>query len=267
MIRTPAVAGQFYEGTKAGLHSQVEKCVEADSPKEEVLAAMCPHAGLMYSGSVAGAVYSRIKFPHTFILIGPNHTDMGPRVSLMRSGMWEIPGATLSVDEHLATAVADCCEFVTGDTLAHRYEHSLEVQLPFIAYFSHDVKIVPISVMQATVDELVTIGEGIALAIKGAQYPVVIIASSDMSHFIPDDLARKKDRLALDRVLALDPRGLFSTVMEHGISMCGFMPATMMLSAALSLGAKEAELVKYTTSAEVSGDYGSVVGYAGVLVK
>jgi AmmeMemoRadiSam system protein B len=267
MIRTPAVAGQFYEGTKAGLLAQVEKYVEADAKKEEAKAALCPHAGLMYSGSVAGAVYSRLKFPDTFVLIGPNHTGMGPRVSMMREGLWEIPGASFSVDEGLASGIAERCPIVTVETLAHRYEHSLEVQLPFISYFSQDVKIVPICVMQATADDLVALGEGIAEAVKGAGYPVVIVASSDMSHFIPDELARKKDRMAIDKVLALDPRGLYSTVMENSISMCGFMPATIMLSAAKALGAKEAELVKYATSAEVSGDYQSVVGYAGVLVK
>jgi AmmeMemoRadiSam system protein B len=267
MVRTPAVAGQFYEGSKAGLHSQVEKYVEADAEKEEVKAVLSPHAGLMYSGSVAGAVYSRIKFPQTFILLGPNHTGMGPRISMVSKGIWEIPTAALSIDEGLAASIAENCPSVTSDTMAHRYEHSLEVQLPFIAHFSTDVKIVPINVMQATVDELVSIGEGIAEAVKGAGYPVVVVASSDMSHFIPEELAREKDRLAIDKVLALDARGLFSTVIDNNISMCGFMPTTMMLSAAKALGATEAKLVKYTTSAEVSGDYRSVVGYAGVLVK
>lgn len=267
MVRTPAVAGQFYEGSKAGLHSQVGRYVDAAAEKEEVKAVLSPHAGLMYSGSVAGAVYSRIKFPQTFVLLGPNHTGMGPRISMTGEGTWDIPTASISIDESLAASIAEYCPIVTGDTLAHRYEHSLEVQLPFIAYFSSDVKIVPISVMQATVDELISIGEGIAKAVKEAGYPVVIVASSDMSHFIPDEMAREKDKLAIDKVLALDPRGLFSTVIENNISMCGFMPATMMLSAAKALGATGAKLVKYTTSAEVSGDYRSVVGYAGVLVK
>jgi AmmeMemoRadiSam system protein B len=267
MVRTPAVAGQFYEGSRAGLHSQVERYVEADAEKEEVKAVLSPHAGLMYSGPVAGAVYSRIKFPHTFVLLGPNHTGMGPRIAMAGEGIWEIPTAALSIDEGLSASIAEKCPVITRDTLAHRYEHSLEVQLPFIAHFSTDVKIVPISVMQATVDELISVGEGIAEAVKGVGYSVVIVASSDMSHFIPDELAREKDKLAIDKVLALDPRGLFSTVIEKNISMCGFMPATMMLSAANALGAKEAKLVKYTTSAEVSGDYRSVVGYAGVIVK
>jgi AmmeMemoRadiSam system protein B len=206
MVRTPAVAGQFYEGSRAGLHSQVERYVEADAEKEEVKAVLSPHAGLMYSGPVAGAVYSRIKFPHTFVLLGPNHTGMGPRIAMAGEGIWEIPTAALSIDEGLSASIAEKCPVITRDTLAHRYEHSLEVQLPFIAHFSTDVKIVPISVMQATVDELISVGEGIAEAVKGVGYSVVIVASSDMSHFIPDELAREKDKLAIDKVLATRPR-------------------------------------------------------------
>jgi len=267
MVRAPAVAGQFYDGTKAGLRSQVERCVEPGAEKAEAKAVLVPHAGLMYSGPVAGAVYSRIKFPETFVLIGPNHTGMGERLSMMREGEWQIPTATLAVDEKLAASVMKNCPSIAEDPLAHRYEHSLEVQLPFIAHFAPGAGIVPICVMPTGVEELVELGEGIAMAVWGAGYPVVVVASSDMSHFIPDAMARENDRMALDRVLALDPRGLYATVTEHGISMCGYVPATIMLSAALALGAAKAELVRYSTSGEVSGDYQSVVGYAGVIIK
>ncbi len=267
MVREPAVAGRFYEGTQAALASQVEQYIDAGAGQEDAKAVLSPHAGLMYSGSVAGAVYSKIKFPDTFVLVGPNHTGMGPAVSLMREGSWEIPTALFEIDEGLSAAILKNCPQITSDDLAHRYEHSLDVQLPFIAHFSTDVKIVPICVMQGSPDELVEVGEGIAKAIKEAGYPVVVVASSDMSHFIPDAMAREKDKLALDKVLSLDPCGLYATVTENNISMCGFMPSVIMLSAANALGASEAKLIKYTTSAEVSGDYESVVGYAGVLIK
>jgi AmmeMemoRadiSam system protein B len=147
------------------------------------------------------------------------------------------------------------------------FEHSLEVQLPFIRHISEDVKIVPITVLHASLEELKTVGEGIAEAVKEAGYKVTLIASSDMSHFIPDDLARKKDHMAMEKVLALDPDGLYDVVRSENISMCGVLPTVAVLSAALSLGASEARLVKYTTSGEVSGDFSSVVGYAGILIK
>ena len=267
MVRAPAVAGQFYEGSAAGLRSQVERCVEPDAPRERVMAVMCPHAGLVYSGAVAGAVYSRIESPDTFVLLGPNHTGMGARLSMMDEGSWEIPTVTVEIDEGLAASIAENFPSVSRDSLAHRYEHSLEVQLPFIARFAPEARIVPIAVMQSSAEELIGFGEAIARAVKHAGYPVVVVASSDMSHFVPDAVAREKDRRAIDRVLALDPRGLYTTVGEYNISMCGFMPVTIMLSYALAMGAVEAKLIKYATSAEVSGDYDSVVGYAGVIIK
>lgn len=266
-MRTPAVAGQFYEGTAEGLRAQVERCLEPDAGKEEVKAVLSPHAGLMYSGSVAGAVYSRIRFPETFVLVGPNHTGMGSRLAIMEEGSWQIPTASVEIDEKLSASIMKNCPSVTSDSLAHRYEHSIEVQLPFIAHFLPDARIVPICVMQATADELIELGGGIAKAVKEAGYPVVVVASSDMSHFIPDELARENDRRALEKVLSLDPRGLYTTVTEYKISMCGYMPATAVLASALALGAIDAELVKYATSAEISGDYQSVVGYAGVLIR
>lgn len=267
MVRTPAVAGQFYEGSAPGLRSQVERCVEPGLPKEKAMAVVSPHAGLMYSGAVAGAVYSRIEPPSAFVLLGPNHTGMGARLSMMDEGSWEIPTATLGVDEGLAASIAENFPSVSRDSLAHRYEHSLEVQLPFIAHFSPEARIVPIAVMQSSAEELMGFGEAIARAVRDADYPVVVVASTDMSHFVPDAVAREKDRRAIDMILSLDPRGLYTTVGEYNISMCGFMPVTIMLSYALAMGAVEAKLIKYATSAEVSGDFDSVVGYAGIIVK
>lgn len=267
MRRHPAVAGQFYSGTAAKLKDQVEQYVSREIVKEKVIGALSPHAGLMYSGAVAGAVYSSISFPETFVIIGPNHTGLGAPLSMMTSGEWEIPTGILCVDEELAAAVAVEVPVVSGDMQAHQFEHSIEVQLPFIACFSVDVKIVPIAVMHASVRDCKTIGEGIARAVKSTGRPVVIVASSDMSHYVPDALARTLDDLALRELLNLDPEGLYRTVTDRNISMCGFIPATIMLYAAGALGAVDARLVKYATSAEASGDYDHVVGYAGVIVK
>lgn len=267
LVRRPAVAGQFYSGTAQGLRSEVGDYVVETAAREKVIALVSPHAGLMYSGHVAGAVYSAIEFPQTFVLLGPNHTGLGSDVSIMKSGRWEIPAASFEIDEALAERVTGTGRIVSDDVQAHVYEHSLELQLPFIAYFSSTVKIVPITVMQISLEMCQAVGESIAAAIRGSGYPAVIAVSSDMSHYVPDTVARRLDGLAIERVLALDPEGLYGTVKRERISMCGVMPATIMLFAARALGASGARLVKYATSAEVSGDYEHVVGYAGITVR
>lgn len=267
MKRMPAVAGQFYYGSSSRLKSQVEQYILDGMPKEKVVGIISPHAGLIYSGQVAGAVYSSIMFPETFILLGPNHTGQGASVSIMASGSWEIPMRTFLIDEALSKSIINKIPYAEDDSKAHRFEHSLEVQLPFIAYFSDSVKIVPIAVMRATLKECQEIGKGIAEAIKESGLDIVVAASSDMSHYVSDSMARKLDSLALNNVMSLDPDGLYNTVKKESISMCGYIPATIMLYAAKELGAKEAKLIKYATSAEVSGDYDHVVGYAGVIVK
>ncbi len=267
MKRMPAVAGQFYQGNPLRLRSQVEQYIISGVHKEKAIGIISPHAGLIYSGHVAGAVYSSIEFPETFVLIGPNHTGQGESVSIMTSGIWEIPMRAFSIDETLSKRIFDKIPYAEDDSRAHRFEHSLEVQLPFIAYFSDSAKIVPIAILRASLKECQEIGKAIAEAIRESSTNVVIVASSDMSHYVHDSIARRLDNLALNNVLSIDPEGLFNTVRSKSISMCGYIPATIMLYASIELGAKEARLIKYATSAEVSGDYEHVVGYAGVLVK
>lgn len=267
MKREPSVAGQFYYGNASRLTEQVEAFIDSSAKKEEVLGVVSPHAGLIYSGHVAGKVFSSIVFPQTFILLGPNHTGLGSKISLMESGEWEIPTGTFSIDNKLSHKIASGCPLVTKDSSAHLFEHSLEVQLPFIAYFSKTVKIVPIVMLSATVEDCQNLGVAIANAIKAMNYPVIVVASSDMSHYVSDETAKKKDKLAIDRVLSLDPPGLYETVLNERISMCGYIPVVTMLFAAKALGAQSAKLLKYATSGEISGDYDHVVGYAGVVVR
>lgn len=267
MIRKPAVAGQFYEASPSRLNSQVNEFLEADTRKESAIGIVSPHAGLMYSGSVAGAVYSRITIPGTFVLIGPNHTGLGQPVSMMSSGVWNMPTGELKTDDELAGKLKKGSDMISEDGLAHRMEHSLEVQLPFILRYSSDVRIVPLTMMPVPLEMCRAVGEALADAVQDSDYPVTIIASSDMSHYVSDSSARKKDRNAIDMILALDPAGLYKTVMDEDISMCGVLPVTTMLFAAKKLGASEAVLVKYMTSGEVSGDYDYVVGYAGIIVR
>lgn len=267
MRRLPAVAGQFYQGTASKLTQQVKQYINSNAVKEHAIGILAPHAGLIYSGSVAGEVFSAIEFPKTFVLIGPNHTGLGAKVSMTASGEWEIPTGVFSIDEKLSRRIAANTPIISEDAQAHTFEHSLEVQLPFIAYFSTEPKIVPIAVMSLSLEECRLLGEGIAKSIKEVNYAAVMVASSDMSHYVPEDVARQKDKKAIEMIKSLNPEGLYTIVSKEKISMCGYLPATVMLFAAKALGAIEARLIKYSTSGEVSGDYDQVVGYAGMIVK
>ena len=267
MKRQPAVAGRFYNASPEKLKKMVEGYVQEGLEKEEAKGVVSPHAGLMYSGAVAGALYSRVKLPETLVLIGPNHTGMGSPVSVFAEGEWGMPFGIVKIEEDLADAIISKSRSAREDYLAHQYEHSLEVQLPFIQYFKQEFRIVPIAMMTTNLEVCRELGESIAEAIKESGAPALIVASSDMTHYEPDKMAREKDEKAIDQILLLDPVSLHRTVEKEGISMCGYAAVTTMLFAASALEATTAELIKYMTSGEVSGDYLQVVGYAGIVVK
>jgi AmmeMemoRadiSam system protein B len=267
MKRKPAVAGQFYPASSQDLSRQVEGFITLDAGKEDAIGVVSPHAGLIYSGKVAGEVYSRIRIPHTVILIGPNHTGIGRPVSIMSAGSWQIPTGEFSIDEDVAGRLKEKTSLIEEDTTAHMMEHSIEVQLPFIFHFLQDVMIVPIMVMHDSLEICRQVGVAIADVIKESNSPILIVASSDMSHYETDITARRKDNMAIKRILEMDPEGLYSTVINEKISMCGIVPVATMLYAAKRLGAKKSRLVKYMTSGEISGDYGHVVGYAGMIIS
>jgi len=266
MLRPPAVSGQFYYGSSSRLQEQVAQYVRDGQARERAIGIMVPHAGLVYSGQVAGAVYSSIEMPHTFVMVGPNHTGLGSQIAVMDDGEWEVPTGRLRIDRKLASRILQNAAHAERDAKAHTFEHSLEVQIPFIIHCAPDVAIVPIAMRSVSYDECVRLAEGVAKAVQSVEYPVTLLASSDMSHYVPDRTARQKDKVALDRLLALDAKGLFETVGRERISMCGYLPATVMLISSKILGAKAARLVHYMTSGDVSGDYESVVGYAGVII-
>jgi AmmeMemoRadiSam system protein B len=267
MLRQPAVAGYFYQGSASALRDQIEHYLVPTEKRIKALGILAPHAGLVYSGPVAGAVYSRIVLPGVFVLIGPNHTGLGAPVSIMSSGQWTTPLGLVSVDEPLAAAIKERSRRIQDDALAHLREHSLEVQLPFIQYQKGSITIVPIQMMDTRFETCVDLGNAVAAAVREEKREVLIVASSDMSHYVPAAEARTKDQIALDRILELDARGLYDAVRREDISMCGYGPAVAMLTACKALGATHAELVKYANSGDVSGDYEQVVGYAGVVVS
>ena len=266
MTRQPVVAGQFYPESPAQLKAMIGELVNDRVPREEVIGLISPHAGYIYSGPVAGATISRIEFKDTFIIIGPSHTGSGKPLSIMAQGTWKTPLGEIEIDSELAERILATSSYLQDDYVAHLSEHSIEVQLPFLQYFKPDIKFVPIVLGHATGDTYKEIGKEIARAVKALDRKVVIIASSDMTHYEPRESARMKDFKAIEAILKLDEDELLKRVGEFDITMCGYAPAVSLISAAKELGAKGAELVKYQTSGDITGDYSSVVGYAGIII-
>ena len=267
MIRNPVVAGSFYPATAERLRYEIRRHLEEGAAKEEVIGAVCPHAGYIYSGPVAGAVISRSKLRDVFVILGPNHTGRGVPFSIMTEGSWLTPLGKVKINSELAAEILASSSFLREDTEAHLYEHSIEVQLPFLQYFKPDLTFVPLVLSAGLGEVYKEIGQAIAQAIKKTGKKTIIIASSDMTHYEPHESAKRKDSQAIETILSLNEDELLRRVEELHITMCGYAPVTAMLVAAKQLGAKEAELVKYQTSAETSGDYSSVVGYAGIIIK
>ena len=267
MVREPAVAGQFYPALPAALKRQIESMVDKNAKKEKAIGIISPHAGYIYSGAVAAALYSRIEITDTVIILGPNHTGTGSAFSLYDKGRWEMPFGEISIDEEMASDIASRCSLIKKEQSAHLHEHSLEVQIPFMQYFKKYFKIVPIVVSAANMQAYQKVGDAIAQAVKDGKKDVLIVASSDMTHYEPQKSALEKDKMAIDAVLNLDEKELLRKVDEYDITMCGCIPAAIMIIAAKLLGAKKGELIKYQTSGDASGDYSSVVGYAGIMVK
>jgi len=227
---------------------------------------MVPHAGIMYSGHVAGAVYGSLELPTHFVILCPNHYGAGAPLAIMSAGVWETPLGDVPIASKLAQELKQACSRLEEDVEAHRFEHSLEVQLPFLQYLLHEFYFVPIAIGLGEYAVLEELGHGIAAAIETAAQPTLVVASSDMNHYESDERTRAKDRKAIDRILALDPKGLLDTIRREDISMCGYGPTIAMLTAAKNLGASQGELVHYATSGDVTGDRAAVVGYAGIII-
>ena len=267
LSRPPYVAGRFYPETEQALLEELEQCIPVSASKENAIGILAPHAGYLYSGRVAGEVYSRINVPETAVLFCPNHTGFPVDFSVWASGQWETPLGNVVVDEKLARLVLDQCPGAEEDTMAHRDEHAIEVHLPFLQILNPEVQIVPVVVRSSSLEAFKKFGHGLAEAIRLHDRQTLIVASSDMSHFESHESSKAKDKLAIDCMLEMDEDGLYQTVHDHSITMCGYGPASIMMSAARDLGASSSELVRYATSGEVSGDYEKVVGYAGMIVK
>ena len=267
MNRNPAVAGRFYPGTARELERVVRLYTRDAGEKIRAKGVVVPHAGYVYSGNVAGELFSSVEIPDRNVIFCPNHTGVGADASVMSRGTWRMPWGEVPIDEELAERLLAASPLLSEDASAHRGEHSLEVQLPFLRRFRETFRFVPVALGGLSLTDCRALGEAVAGVAGEDALPPLLIASSDMSHYVPDDVARKKDGLAIDRMLALDPEGLFRIVRSERISMCGVIPATVVLFASLALGATSARLVKYSTSGDVSGDREQVVGYAGLAFR
>ncbi|WP_297056093.1 AmmeMemoRadiSam system protein B [Thermosulfurimonas sp.] len=266
MFRQPAVAGQFYSDDPEVLRAELSRLIKKSPDPIEAKMVVAPHAGYMYSGWVAGEVYGRIRPPEVAVVLGPNHTGLGASAAIVSYGAFLTPLGEVPIESTLAEKILEEAPILREDHLAHLYEHSLEVQLPFLQYLQPEISLVPVCLGRLSVEEIEDLGEGLGRAIAGYPSRVLLVASTDFSHYVPHEIAQRKDQRAIERILALDPLGLLEVVVREDISMCGVIPTAVALTAARLLGASRAELVRYATSGEVSGDYARVVGYAGILI-
>ncbi|MEM5844382.1 MAG: MEMO1 family protein [Candidatus Aenigmatarchaeota archaeon] len=275
ILREPVVAGSFYSINPESLKKEINYCFNhklgpKSIKKQNVITAIVPHAGYVYSGPVAAWVYSRLENAN-FIILGPNHSGMGSKFALMRSGIWKTPLGGVSIHESMAEKLLKECEILEHDVLAHQYEHSIEVQLPFLQFrFGNDFKFVPICILNEFADDTLLegcriIGKSIASLIKKEKEKWCIIASSDFSHYIPQEIAEKIDLSLIKSIIKLDEKEFFEKINEKNASVCGFGPIAVAIVVAKEMKVKKMKLLKYATSGDVTEDYSSVVGYASII--
>ncbi len=266
MTREAAVAGQFYPANPDALRAAIGSYIHKHDSLLDAKAVVVPHAGYVYSGSVAGEVFSSVRLPDRVILLGPNHTGRGAALALAPATEWDMPFGAAEVDKELNQELKAACPELQEDAAAHRFEHSLEVQIPFLQMLQPNFRFCAICIRTIDLAILESLGHAMARVIQSRKKPVLLIASSDMSHYETGDSAARQDQFAIDKMLAVDPTGLHGVVLEKRISMCGFAPAVAVLTACRDMGAIKGQLSRYTNSGEASGDYDRVVAYAGITI-
>ncbi|MDR0900450.1 MAG: AmmeMemoRadiSam system protein B [Methanobrevibacter sp.] len=319
MLRKSAIAGSFYDNDPNKLKKTIEECFNhrlgpgnipklggskkvsskevssKSSPNEHppnkqhnkhIYGSIIPHAGYVYSGSIAAHAYYKLVetgFPKTFIILCPNHTGLGTGISIYDKGSWETPLGTVDIDEEFANSLISNSDIITPDTSAHMREHSCEIHLPFLQYFSNDFKIVPIVMWMQDMESAKEIGKAIAKTVKSnneisnneiksdkesnSKYDISVIASTDLTHYQPQEIANNQDKLILDSIANMDEFTLMKNIKEFNISMCGYGPVIATMESSRLLGAKKAKILKYATSGDISGDFSSVVGYGSAIFE
>jgi AmmeMemoRadiSam system protein B len=265
-VRQPAVAGRFYPGAPDALRTEVARCLGSGDGSKRHIGVVAPHAGYVYSGAIAGRLFAATEVPRRVVVLAPNHTGRGARAAVWDHGAFALPGDEVPVDEELCAALLASGAGFQADHEAHRYEHALEVELPFIRARRPDAIVTPVILGGLDGAECVAIGSVLADAVEQLDEEVLVVASSDMSHYLPDEVTRKLDRHAIDPMLACAPERLYDVVEREGITMCGILPATTMLAYARARGATHGTLVAYGTSADAFGDTDRVVGYAAIAI-
>ena len=260
-IREPVVAGMFYPGEREELERTVTELFSGLSEQEKYNSVISPHAGYIYSGHCAAEAISCLERSKTYIILGPNHNMIGPTFSIMTEGSWLTPLGNCSINSEVAKQLLEN-ELVEEDTLAHSREHSIEVQLPLLQHRFKEWDFVPISIgnsgySESFLEDCKALGETIA------QLKIPVITSSDFSHYVPWEQAKREDREAIERIKNLDIEGFFSTLRRNDASICGFGPISVLMSA-MKKQARRAELIAYTSSGEETKDYSSVVAYAAI---
>jgi len=221
----------------------------------------------MYSGTIAGAVFRRLEVPPVSIILGPNHASLGAPLALATEGEWETPLDPVPIDTQTAAALRAACPELEEDALAHRSEHSLEVQVPFLQHLRRNIRIVPVALSVGRFEPLARLGEALAAVLQVMEPRPLLVVSTDMNHYESEAVGKVKDRSALNAIEALEADRLYDTVRRERISMCGYEATTAGLIAARQLGARRAELIRYGNSGDVTGDRSSVVGYAGLIIR
>ncbi len=266
MIREPSVAGTFYPGNAQSLTKAIDSYLVSVETPIRAMAVVSPHAGYVYSGAVAAAVFSSVVLPRRFIILGPNHTGRGIALALHPAGQWRTPLGTVQIDEEMNARLLAECGLLSEDRTAHVREHSLEVQIPFLQKLASDFLFSAICVAATDFGSLQQLGHALARVVRSVSEPPLIVVSSDMNHYESAEVNKRKDQLAIDQVLAVNPEGLYRAVLDNDIGMCGFAPAVAMLACCRDLGATKGELIRYSHSGEITGDYDEVVSYAGMVV-
>jgi len=268
----------FYAGTADALKAQIKECFThrlgpgkppqvVERKLQTIIGLVCPHAGYMYSGPVAAHAYYHLAAdgkPDTVVLFGPNHTGQGSALALMNEGAWRTPLGDVEIDTATANQILKESDIIDIDDSAHAFEHSIEVQLPFLQYlYGSAFKFVPICFLMQDLQSSREVGVAVAKAL--ADKNALVIASTDMTHYEPQKTAKQKDKAAIEAALNLDAERLYSTVEAHHITMCGYGPTIAAITAAKALNAKQAKLLCYKTSGDITGDQYSVVGYASIM--
>lgn len=267
MIRESIVSGQFYPSQVEELEKVIDGFTRKEPYRISAKAIILPHAGYVYSGKVAVSTVNKVLPKQRLIILGPNHTGDGDNFSLWPEGSWKIPYCGVEIDQDLARLILNAGKYITPDYSAHASEHSIEVELPILYHFFKDFKFVPIACKDAKVEVYREVALQICAAVKKTKEDIFFVASTDMTHYEPDPAARKKDMSAIESIINLDAEDLVNKAARENISMCGIAPVAILLFCVKSLGARKAQVALYQTSADNSGDYNSVVGYAGIIIK